>query len=118
MVPYDVEAHPFNRAPNASPPVTVTRTRYGASDTDFTGESSRSSVWSVEIEEGSCGCFSGYHSEFPKALARGLLIGFGDFVSGEMIPVRSKCLVIVGFGFSSRFLFGHLELWKAIWSIL
>jgi hypothetical protein len=59
MVPYDVEAHPFNRAPNATPPVTVTRSRYGASDTDFTGESSRSSVWSVELEEGTCGCVSG-----------------------------------------------------------
>jgi hypothetical protein len=60
MVPYDVEAHPFNRAPNATPPMTATRTRYGTSDTDVTGESSRSSVWSVEIEGASCGCLSGY----------------------------------------------------------
>ena len=62
MVPYDVQAHPFNRAPNASPQMTVNRARYNApqSDTEVTGGSSRSSVWSVELEHGSCGCLSGY----------------------------------------------------------
>ena len=62
MVPYDVQAHPFNRAPSASPQMTINRTRYNAphSDTDVTGGSSRSSVWSVELEHGSCGCLSEY----------------------------------------------------------
>ena len=63
MVPYDVQAHPFNRAPNASPAIAATtRPRYAAprSETEVTGGSSRSSVWSVELEPGSCGCLSGY----------------------------------------------------------
>ena len=62
MVAYDVQAHPFNRAPNASPQMTINRTRHNApqSDTEATGGSSRSSVWSVELEHGSCGCLSGY----------------------------------------------------------
>jgi len=58
MVPYDVQAHPFNRAPNASP---VGRTRYPVpSDTDGTGGGSTrdNSVWSVEMDTGSCGCLS------------------------------------------------------------
>ena len=61
MVPYDVQAHPFNRAPNASPQMYVGRDRYPPlSDTEVTGGSSRSSVWSVEIEPGNCGCLSAY----------------------------------------------------------
>ena len=65
MVPYDVQAHPFNRAPSASPQIAdAMRARYATptSDTDVTGGSSRSSVWSVELEQGSCGCLSGYAS--------------------------------------------------------
>ena len=61
MVPYDVQAHPFNRAPSASPQMIGNRTRYNApqSDAEVTGGSSRSSVWSVELDHGSCGCLSG-----------------------------------------------------------
>jgi hypothetical protein len=60
MVPYDVQAHPFNRAPNAVPQP-PSRNRYATlSDTEGTGGSSRSSVWSVELEGGSCGCLSRY----------------------------------------------------------
>ena len=77
MVPYDVQAHPFNRAPSASPQMTVTRNRYSVpSDTDVTGGSSRSSVWSVEIEQGSCGCLSGcIVSRIPV-----LIVGYGKLV--------------------------------------
>lgn len=61
MVAYDVQAHPFNRAPNANPQTTASRSAYVArSDTEATGGSSRSSVWSVEMEQGSCGCLSAY----------------------------------------------------------
>jgi hypothetical protein len=60
MVPYDVQAHPFNRAPNAMPQMTVGQPRYQqGSVSDVTAASSRSSVWSVELEHGSCGCLSG-----------------------------------------------------------
>ena len=61
MVAYDVQAHPFNRAPSASPQVVTNSNRYPVpSDTDGATGSGRSSVWSVEIEHGSCGCISGY----------------------------------------------------------
>jgi hypothetical protein len=60
MVPYDVQAHPFNRAPNATPQMTVGQPQYlQGSVSDVTAASSRSSVWSVELEHGSCGCLSG-----------------------------------------------------------
>lgn len=73
MVPYDVQAHPFNRAPSASPQVTApTRARYMVprSDTEVTGGSSRSSVWSVELEQGSCGCISACVPQKRKAKNR------------------------------------------------
>jgi hypothetical protein len=61
MVPYDVQAHPFNRAPSATPQMTAGQGRYlQGSVSDVTAASSRSSVWSVEMEHGSCGCLSGY----------------------------------------------------------
>jgi len=65
MVPYDVQAHPFNRAPSASPQTGSPRNRYTPlSDTEVTGGSSRASIWSVELEHGSCGCLSGYSHLF------------------------------------------------------
>jgi len=68
MVPYDVQAHPFNRAPNAVPSMAVgvpPETARG-SDTEGTGNgSSRDSLWSVELDTGNCGCLSGYHPLFP-----------------------------------------------------
>ena len=65
MVPYDVQAHPFNRAPNATPQMTVGQSRYlQGSVSDGTVVSSRSSVWSVEMYHGSCGCLSGYSSVY------------------------------------------------------
>ena len=72
MVPYDVQAHPFNRAPSATPQITAaTRGRYATppSDTDVTGGSSRTSIWSVELEQGSCGCLSGYAA--PQIILNG-----------------------------------------------
>jgi hypothetical protein len=67
MVAYDVQAHPFNRAPSANPQMITTRSRQPASDTEATGGSSRSSVWSVEIDHGSCGCLSAYYGNFDLA---------------------------------------------------
>lgn len=63
MTAYDVQAHPFNRAPNANPQMTVQRTVGSPSvhtETDVTGSSRPSSSWSVEIEQGGCPCFVGY----------------------------------------------------------
>jgi hypothetical protein len=93
MVPYDVQAHPFNRAPNATPQMTVGQSRYmQGSVSDVTAASSRSSVWSVEMEHGSCGCLSGYLRVYDL-----LILVFGNFVlekrmfevRREMIPFRT-----------------------------
>ena len=60
MVAYDVQAHPFNRVPNATPRMTANRNEHVPSDTEATGGSSQSSVWSVDMEQGPCGCLSAY----------------------------------------------------------
>jgi hypothetical protein len=57
MTAFDVQAHPFNRAPNANPQVTIHRAGSSVhTDTDVTGGSSRSSVWSVEVDQAGCCC--------------------------------------------------------------
>lgn len=59
MVPYDVQAHPFNRAPSATPQMAINRAGSSVyTETDVTGGSSRSSIWSVEIEQGGCQCLT------------------------------------------------------------
>jgi len=64
MIAYDVQAHPFNRAPSAAPQMTINRAGSSVyTDTDMTGGSSRSSVWSVDIEQGGCQCLAGYFSK-------------------------------------------------------
>jgi hypothetical protein len=78
MVPYDVQAHPFNRAPNAVPQATSTRNRFTPTNSEGTGGSSRSSVWSVELESGPCGCLSRYVLFLPL-----LTKAFGIFVLVE-----------------------------------
>jgi len=68
MVPYDVQAHPFNRAPNAIPSMVVETPRgttHGSDTEDTANGSSRDSLWSVELDTGNCGCLSGYNSSPP-----------------------------------------------------
>jgi hypothetical protein len=63
MVPYDVQAHPFNRAPHATPSAASlprVTARGSESEGSPAGGSSQDSIWSVELDTGSCGCLSAY----------------------------------------------------------
>jgi hypothetical protein len=63
-----------------------------ASESEVTGGSSRSSIWSVELETGSWGCISGYLLGF---LTHWLIIDYGIYVLGNArrdmkIPIRTN----------------------------
>lgn len=110
MVSYDVQAHPFNRAPSANPQMILDRNGHTpATESELTGGSSRSSVWSVELETGSCGCISGY---FLGLLRHWLIIGYGIYGSVNawrdlMIPIRTNKYTVY-------FIFGYIFMYICV----